>query len=108
MLWQVVTAPALSCVTLNRKQELGPKPAWQLRLPMGTRKLMYTCVCMGRASAPCLGPVARWAFGLSVWRSCRLCESEGAQGTHVVTVGVGLSVDTDMGALYLFCPLVEV
>lgn len=75
---------------------------------MGTRELMCTCACMGRGSATCLGPVARWVFGLSVWGSCRLCESEGAQGTRVVTVGVGLSVDTDMGALYLFCPLVEV
>lgn len=67
---------------------------------MGTRELMYACGCMGRVSATCLGPVARWVFGLHVWGSCRLCESEGAQGTRVVTVGAGLSIDKNMGTCF--------
>lgn len=69
---------------------------------MGTRVLVYTCVCTGKVSATCLrrlldgytGQVCVCGGGGEM---LQLYESEGVQGTHVAAARMGISIDTGMG-----------
>lgn len=77
---------------------------------MGTRALVYTCVFMGKVSATCLrsATVFRPSACVCGGGGCRLCESEGAQGTCVATAGLGISVETRTGVQEPVCRWVEV
>lgn len=61
---------------------------------------------MGKVPATCLRSATKCVFRLStgvcVGGGFGLCESEGAQGPHVATASLGISVETGMGVQELY------